>query len=239
MQQCSWLCTDTGAGVPRSAVRFPDVAGSVIQLLMDFLGDTNTASALDVVFFVREIMETNSRLRPTILTRLLDSFTQIRSSRVCTCSLWIIGEYSHTQPNILSATEVTPAPTLRCKACIRCCQHLYGLKATFEGHLKCAKLHGFYAILKMRQDLVKGSGTRVVQNRALNAKLDQMISLVLSPDISALQTILSAIGPLPLFRDDKGNSSEDDETASSAAPPAQVPLIFCTRYRTFYPSSLV
>ena len=78
---------------PCSAVKFPDVAGSVIQLLMDFLGDTNTASALDVVFFVREIMETNSRLRPTILARLLDSFTQIRSSRVCTCSLWIIGEY--------------------------------------------------------------------------------------------------------------------------------------------------
>ena len=96
---------------PCSAVKFPDVAGSVIQLLMDFLGDTNTASALDVVFFVREIMETNSRLRPTILARLLDSFTQIRSSRVCTCSLWIIGEYSHSHPNIISATEVNTPPT--------------------------------------------------------------------------------------------------------------------------------
>lgn len=96
--------------MPCSAVKFPDVAGSVIQLLMDFLGDTNTASALDVVFFVREIMETNSRLRPTILARLLDSFTQIRSSRVCTCSLWIIGEYSHSHPNIISATEVNPPP---------------------------------------------------------------------------------------------------------------------------------
>ena len=65
-----------------SAVKFPDVAGSVIQLLMDFLGDTNTASALDVIFFVREIVETNEKLRPAILARLLDSFTQIRSSRV-------------------------------------------------------------------------------------------------------------------------------------------------------------
>ena len=50
---------------------FPEVAGSVIQLLMDFLGDTNTASALDVVFFVREIMETNQKLRGAILARLL------------------------------------------------------------------------------------------------------------------------------------------------------------------------
>ena len=69
-------------GAARSAVKFPDVAGSVIQLLMDFLGDTSTASALDVIFFVREIVETNEKLRPAVLARLLDSFTQIRSSRV-------------------------------------------------------------------------------------------------------------------------------------------------------------
>lgn len=87
------------------------MAGSVIQLLMDFLGDTNTASALDVVFFVREIMETNQKLRAAILARLLDSFTQIRSSRVCTCSLWIIGEYSDTDANIQQAMEVrAPRP---------------------------------------------------------------------------------------------------------------------------------
>lgn len=73
---------------------------------MDFLGDTNTASALDVVFFVREIMETNQKLRSAILARLLDSFTQIRSSRVCTCSLWIIGEYSDSDSNIHQAMEV-------------------------------------------------------------------------------------------------------------------------------------
>ena len=66
-------------------MKFPDVAGSVIQLLMDFLGDTSTASALDVIFFVREIVETNEKLRPAILARLLDSFTQIRSSRVRSC----------------------------------------------------------------------------------------------------------------------------------------------------------
>ena len=30
---------------------------------MDFLGDANVASALDVIFFVREIMETNPKLR--------------------------------------------------------------------------------------------------------------------------------------------------------------------------------
>lgn len=44
------------------AVKFPDIAANVIHLLMDFLGDSNTASALDVVFFVREIMETNPKV---------------------------------------------------------------------------------------------------------------------------------------------------------------------------------
>ena len=39
------------------AVRFPDVAGSVLHLLCDFLSDTNTASALDVIYFIREIIQ--------------------------------------------------------------------------------------------------------------------------------------------------------------------------------------
>lgn len=60
------------------AVKFPDVAANVVHLLMDFLGDTATASSLDVVFFVREIMETNAKLRPSILERLRDTFYSIR-----------------------------------------------------------------------------------------------------------------------------------------------------------------
>lgn len=79
----------------------------------DFLGDTNTASALDVVFFVREIMETNAKLRPTILARLLDSFKEIRSSRVCSCALWIVGEYCTSKSDIDTALEVRPP---RCSA---------------------------------------------------------------------------------------------------------------------------
>jgi coatomer subunit beta len=91
------------------AVKFPDVAGSVVHLLMDFLGDSNTASALDVIFFVREIIETNEKLRESILQRLLDCFYQIRSSRVCACALWIIGEYSNDLPTIESSLAVLKA----------------------------------------------------------------------------------------------------------------------------------
>eukprot|EP01018_Ginkgo_biloba_P001285 Gb_23100 [translate_table: standard] len=75
------------------AIKFPEVASTVVHLLMDFLGDSNVASAMDVVLFVREIIETNPKLRKSIISRLLDTFYQIRSSRVCSCALWIIGEY--------------------------------------------------------------------------------------------------------------------------------------------------
>lgn len=75
------------------AVKFPEVASTVVHMLMDFLGDSNVPSAIDVVVFVREIIETNPKLRVSIITRLLDTFYQIRASRVCSCALWIIGEY--------------------------------------------------------------------------------------------------------------------------------------------------
>ena len=75
-------------------------------------GDTNSSSALDVVFFVREIMETNPKLRPTILARLLDTFSQIRSSRVCSCALWILSEYCTSPQDIDAALEVRCLPHL-------------------------------------------------------------------------------------------------------------------------------
>ncbi len=77
--------------------------------------DTNSSSALDVVFFVREIMETNPKLRTTILTRLLDTFSQIRSSRVCSCALWILSEYCTTPQDIDSALEVLMLSMYTCE----------------------------------------------------------------------------------------------------------------------------
>ncbi|KMZ70478.1 Coatomer subunit beta [Zostera marina] len=75
------------------AIKFLEVASTVVHLLMDFLGDSNVVSALDVVLFVREIIESNPKLRVSIITRMLDTFYQIRAARVCSSALWIIGEY--------------------------------------------------------------------------------------------------------------------------------------------------
>ncbi|KAI3970007.1 hypothetical protein MKW92_022714 [Papaver armeniacum] len=75
------------------AIKFPEVASTVVHLLMNFLGESNVASAIDMVVSIREIIETNPELRVAIITRLLDMLYQIRAACVCSCALWIIGEY--------------------------------------------------------------------------------------------------------------------------------------------------
>eukprot|EP01098_Paradermamoeba_levis_P006129 TRINITY_DN2544_c0_g1_i1.p1 TRINITY_DN2544_c0_g1~~TRINITY_DN2544_c0_g1_i1.p1 ORF type:complete len:934 (-),score=297.14 TRINITY_DN2544_c0_g1_i1:23-2824(-) len=89
--------------IHQCAVKFPDVAGSVVHVLMDFLGDSNVASAIDVVTFVREVMETYPNLQESVLKKLLASLVQIRSSKVFRAALWIIGEYSNSEQELDAA----------------------------------------------------------------------------------------------------------------------------------------
>lgn len=92
--------------IHQCAVRFPDVAASVLHLLMDFLSDPNAASALDVAYFIKEIVETNPKLHDAIVERLMDTFPAVRASRVAACALWIISEYCVSQEEVLAAVEM-------------------------------------------------------------------------------------------------------------------------------------
>lgn len=89
--------------IHQCAVKFPDVASHVVHLLMDFLGDPNVASAVDVIIFVREVIETYPSLRADITKRLLGSLFQIKASKVYRASLWIIGEYCGSPSEIEQA----------------------------------------------------------------------------------------------------------------------------------------
>eukprot|EP01116_Phalansterium_solitarium_P017107 TRINITY_DN4132_c0_g1_i2.p1 TRINITY_DN4132_c0_g1~~TRINITY_DN4132_c0_g1_i2.p1 ORF type:complete len:946 (+),score=352.53 TRINITY_DN4132_c0_g1_i2:57-2894(+) len=82
------------------AVKFPDIASSVVHLLMDFLGDADGGSAVDVILFVREVVEMYADLRASITRKLLETLDQIKSSKVYRATLWIIGEYSTTAEDI-------------------------------------------------------------------------------------------------------------------------------------------
>ncbi|KAH3705833.1 Coatomer subunit beta [Pelomyxa schiedti] len=72
---------------------------------MDFLGESasSSTSAVDVVAFVKEVIETYPNLRKSILVKLLESLPQVRASKVYRSSLWIIGEYSEDQEDITLA----------------------------------------------------------------------------------------------------------------------------------------
>ncbi|KAI0639848.1 coatomer protein [Trametes polyzona] len=76
------------------AVKFSEVAASVVHALMDFLGDSNNPSALDVVSFVREVVEKFPQLRRTISEKLIQTLPEIKSGKVYRGVLWILGEYA-------------------------------------------------------------------------------------------------------------------------------------------------
>ncbi|RCI04602.1 coatomer subunit beta, partial [Rhizopus stolonifer] len=75
------------------AIKFSEVAANVVHVLMEFLGDSNNPAAVDVVSFVREVVEKFPGLRESILEKLLDTFTDMKSGKVLRGALWIIGEY--------------------------------------------------------------------------------------------------------------------------------------------------
>ncbi|KAF8131427.1 adaptin N terminal region-domain-containing protein [Boletus edulis] len=75
------------------AIKFSEIAASVVHALMDFLGDSNNPSALDVVAFVREVVEKFPSLRPAITEKLTATLSSIKSGKVFRGVLWILGEY--------------------------------------------------------------------------------------------------------------------------------------------------
>jgi vesicle coat complex subunit len=82
------------------AVRFPEVASNVVQLLMDFL---NGEGALPVIEFVREIVETFPEMRPMVLTKLRSVAGDISASEVHRVALWVLGQYSQSAEEVAAA----------------------------------------------------------------------------------------------------------------------------------------
>ena len=65
-----------------ACIKLPDVANTVIPLLMEFLSDNNELAALDVLIFVREAMSRFENLRPVIIEKLLEAFSGIKTVKV-------------------------------------------------------------------------------------------------------------------------------------------------------------
>mmetsp|Transcript_19774 Transcript_19774/g.24391 ORF Transcript_19774/g.24391 Transcript_19774/m.24391 type:complete len:972 (+) Transcript_19774:120-3035(+) len=84
------------------AVRFPQVAESVVHVLMDFL---STDGGMQVIIFVRAIIEQYPPLRESILTKLLSALSEISNSSVMCVCLWILGEYCESAGVITEAFD--------------------------------------------------------------------------------------------------------------------------------------
>lgn len=80
--------------IHQCAIKFSEVASSVVELLLDFIADFNATSAVDVISFVKEVVEKFPKLRPTIVERLVSTLSEVRAGKVYRGSLWIVGEYS-------------------------------------------------------------------------------------------------------------------------------------------------
>ncbi|ORZ22436.1 adaptin N terminal region-domain-containing protein [Absidia repens] len=87
------------------AIQFSEVAANVVHVLMEFLGDVNNPSAVDVVAFVRQVVEKFPDLRASILNKLTETFADMKSSKVFRGALWILGEYCQNEKEINEAWD--------------------------------------------------------------------------------------------------------------------------------------
>lgn len=59
-------------------IKFPDIAATVIPVLLEFLSDSNELAATDVMLFIREAIHRFQHLRPLIINELLRDFSAIK-----------------------------------------------------------------------------------------------------------------------------------------------------------------
>jgi coatomer subunit beta len=85
------------------AIKFSEIAASVVDVLMDFIADFNNSSAVDVISFVKEVVERFPKLRSSIIERLVSTLSEVRAGKVYRGSLWVIGEYSLQENDIKEA----------------------------------------------------------------------------------------------------------------------------------------
>ncbi|KAF8204126.1 coatomer protein [Pholiota molesta] len=93
-------------GIVLSMTSSRNVEDVVVHALMEFLGDSNNPSALDVVAFVREVVEKFPHLRATICEKLISTLPEIKSGKVFRGVLWILGEYVEAIRKVLGEIPI-------------------------------------------------------------------------------------------------------------------------------------
>ena len=89
--------------IHQCAIRFSEIAASVVDVLMDFIVEFNNSAAVDVISFVKEVVEKFPQLRASIVERLVSTLGEIRAGKVYRGALWVVGEYSLQENDIRDA----------------------------------------------------------------------------------------------------------------------------------------
>ncbi|KAK5073775.1 coatomer subunit beta [Lithohypha guttulata] len=89
--------------IHQCAIKFSEVAASVVDVLMDFITDFGGASAVEVISFVKEVVEKFPKLRSSIVEKLISTLGEVRAGKVYRGALWVIGEYSLQENDIKEA----------------------------------------------------------------------------------------------------------------------------------------
>lgn len=82
------------------AIRFVEVAASVVSLLLDFIPDLSSVAASGVISFIKEVIEKFPHLRSDILESLLAVMDNIKSAKAYRGASWILGEYAESNEEI-------------------------------------------------------------------------------------------------------------------------------------------
>eukprot|EP00906_Rhabdomonas_costata_P026571 RCo037862 len=88
--------------IHQCTVKHPSVAHLILPVLSDYIVE-NSPSAVDVVLFIREIVQKQPALREEVLAKLVSLFTTIASPRVLRIALWIFGVQCRTPEEIQRA----------------------------------------------------------------------------------------------------------------------------------------
>jgi coatomer subunit beta len=89
--------------IHQCAIKFSEIAASVVDVLMDFIVDFSNSAAVDVISFVKEVVEKFPKLRSSIVERLIGTLGEVRAGKVYRGSLWVVGEYSLNEQDIREA----------------------------------------------------------------------------------------------------------------------------------------
>lgn len=70
---------------------------------MEFISEFSNASAVDVITFIKEVVQKFPDLRPGIIENLLSTLSDIKAKKIFRGALWILGEYCTEEKYIKDA----------------------------------------------------------------------------------------------------------------------------------------